>query len=90
MGELAFLRINIVPATKLLGADLLEFAAPEIAEVSRGQKKLKTAAKSVGGQTLRKKLDSDCRKITASRLVPANSAKQTSRSRRDFSANISP
>ena len=34
--------------------DLLEFAAPEVAEVVSGRIKSKTAAKSVGRQTLRK------------------------------------
>ena len=51
-----FLRKYIVPAAKRVGADLLEFAVPEIAEVVSGRKKFKTAAKSVGRQTLRKQL----------------------------------
>ena len=51
-----FLRKYIVPAAKRLGADLLEFAVPEIAEVVSGIKNFKTAAKSVGRQTLRKQL----------------------------------
>ena len=49
-----FLRKYIVPASKRVGADLLEFAVPEIAEVVSGRKNFKTAAKSVGRQTLRK------------------------------------
>ena len=49
-----FLRKYIVPAAKHVGADLLEFAVPEIAEVVAGRKNIKTAAKSVGRQTLRK------------------------------------
>ena len=48
------MRKCIVPAAKRLGADLLEFAAPEIAEVVIGRLSFKTAAKSVGRQTLRK------------------------------------
>ena len=48
-----FLRKHTVPAAKRVGADLLEFAVPEIAEVS-GRKNFKTAAKSVGRETLRK------------------------------------
>ena len=40
-----FLRKNIVPAAKRLGADLLEFAVPENAEVVSGRKNIKTAAK---------------------------------------------
>ena len=46
-----FLRKNIVPAAKRVGADFLEFAVPEIAEVVSGRKNIKTAAKSVGIQT---------------------------------------
>ena len=51
-----FLRKNIVPAAKRVGADLLEFAVPEIAEVVTDRKNFKTAAKSVGKQTLKKQL----------------------------------
>ena len=57
-----FLRKSIVPAAKRLGADLLEFAVPEIAEVVSGRKNLKTAAKSVGRQTLRKQLGEGSRR----------------------------
>ena len=42
-----FLRKYIVPAAKQVGADLLEFAVPEIAEVVSGRKNFMTAAKSV-------------------------------------------
>ena len=41
-----FLRKYIVPAAKRVGADLLEFAVPEIAEVVSGRKNFETAAKS--------------------------------------------
>ena len=51
-----FLRKYIVPAAKRVGADLLEFAVPEVAEVFSGRKNFKTAAKSVGTETLRKQL----------------------------------
>ena len=51
-----FLRKYIVPAAKRVGADLLEFAAPEIGEVISGRKTFKSAAKSVGKKTLRKQL----------------------------------
>ena len=84
-----FLRINIVPAAKRIGADLLDFAVPEIVEVVSGGKNIKTAAKSVGRQTLRKQLGSDSKKRTASRVIPTKSAKQISRSRRDIFTNIS-
>ena len=52
----SFLRKYVVPAAKSLGGDLLEFAVPEIAVVVSGRKNFKTAAKSVGKQTLRKQL----------------------------------
>ena len=91
-----FLRKYIVPAAKRVGADLLEFAVPEIAEVVSGRKNFKTAAKSVRRQTLRKQLGSGSRKRKgaiggkqASRFIPKKSAKQTSWSRRDIFTNIS-
>ena len=51
-----FLRKYIVPAAKRVGADLLVFTEPEIGEVISGRKSFKSAAKSVGKQTLRKQL----------------------------------
>ena len=60
-----FLRKYIVPAAKCVSAYLLEFAVPENAEVVSGRKNFKTAAKSVGRQTLRKQLGSDSRKKAA-------------------------
>ena len=80
---------HIVPAAKRVGPDLLEFAVPEIAEVVSGRKNIKTAAKSVGRQTLRKQLSSGSRKRSANRVIPTKSAKQISRSRRDILTNIS-
>ena len=59
---ISFLRKYIVPAAKRVGADLLEFAVPEIAEVVSGRKNFKTAAKSVGRQTLRKQLGEGSRR----------------------------
>ena len=85
----AFLRKYIVLAAKRVGADLLEIAAPEIAEIVSGRKSFKTAAKSVGRQSLRKQLGSGSRKRTASRVIPTKSAKQISRSQRDNFTNIS-
>ena len=83
-----FWRKFIVPAAKRVDADLLEFAVPKIAEVVSGGKKFKTAAKSMGRQTLRKQLGSGGRKRKgaigvrqARRFIPTESAKQTSRSR---------
>ena len=84
-----FLRKSIVLAAKRVGADFSEFAAPEIAEVVSGRKNFKTAAKSVGRQTLRKQLGGGSRKWTSSRVTPTKSAKQISRSRRDIFTNIS-
>ena len=43
-----FLKNYIVPAAKQLGADLLEFAVPEVVDVVSGKKNFKIAAKSVG------------------------------------------
>ena len=84
-----FLRKYIVPAAKRVGADLLEFAAPEIAEVVSGRKNFQTAAKNVGRQTLKKQLGSGSRKRTASRVIPTKSLKQFNRSRTDNFTNIS-
>ena len=81
-----FLRKYVVPAAKRVGADLLDFAVPEIAEVVSGRKSFKTAAKSVGKQTLRKQLSSGSKHR---RIIPTKSTKQSSRSRRDIFTNIS-
>ena len=83
-----FLRKYVVPAAKRIGADMLEFAVPEIAEVVSGRKNFKTAAKSVGKQTLRKQLG-EGRRSKQKRIIPTKSTKQSSRSRRDIFANIS-
>ena len=52
-----FSRKYIVPAPNCVGADLLEFAAPEIGEVISGRKSFKTAAKGVGKQILKKQME---------------------------------
>ena len=83
------MRKNIVPAAKRVDTDVLEIAVPEIAEVVSGRKNFKTAAKSVGKQTLKKQLGEGSRKRTASRIIPTKSTKQISRSRRDIFTNIS-
>ena len=83
-----FLRKYVVPAAKRVGADLLDFAMPEIAEVVSGRKNFKTAAKSVGKQTLRKQMGEGSRSKQR-RIIPTKSTKQSSRSRRDFFTNIS-
>ena len=79
-----FLRKYIVPAAKRVGADLLEFAVPEAADVVSGKKNFKTAAKNVGRQTLRKQLGGGKQK----RSIPVKSLKRSSRSRRDIFTNI--
>ena len=91
-----FLRKYIVPAAKRVGADLLEFAVPEVAEVVSGRKNFKTAAKSVGRQNLRKQLGNGSRKRKGaigvrqtSIFIPTKSAKETSRSLKDIFTNIS-
>ena len=71
-----FLREYIAPAAKRVGADLLENAAPESAEVVSGRKKFKTAANIVGRQTLRKQKGSGRKKKTASRVIPTNSCRK--------------
>ena len=98
-----FLRKYVVPAAKRIGADMLEFAVPEIAEVVSGRKSFRTAAKSVGKKTLRKQLGegegqgSRGRRGTEGvrqasrkqrRIIPTKSTKQSSRSRRDIFTNI--
>ena len=51
-----FLRKNVVPAAKRIGADMLEFAEAEIGEVISDRESFKRAAKNVGKQTLKKQL----------------------------------
>ena len=82
------LRKYVVPAAKCIGADVLEFNAPEIGEIISGRKSLKSAAKSVGKQTLEKQLGEGSRSKHR-RIVPTKSTKQSSRSRRDIFSNIS-
>ena len=79
-----FLRKYIVPAVKRAGADLLEFAVPEVADVVSGKKKFKIAAKSEGRQTLRKQLGGGRQK----RSIPVKNLKRSSRSRRHIFTNI--
>ena len=73
-----FLRKYIVPAAKRVDADLLEFAAAETGEVISGRKYFKTAAKSVGKQTLENQLGNGGKQR---RIIQTKSAKQSSRSR---------
>ena len=73
-----FLREYVVPAAKRIGADILEFAAPKVGEVISGWKSFKSAAKSVGKETLKNQLVSG---IKQRRIIPTKSTKQSSRSR---------
>ena len=79
-----FLKNNIVPALKRVGADFLKFAVPEVADVVSGKKNLKTAAKSVGRQTLKKQLRVGKQK----RSIPVKNVKRSSLSRRVDFTNI--
>ena len=73
-------RKHIVPAAKRVGADLLEFALPEVADVVSGKKNFKTAARSVGRQTMRKQLGGG----KQNRSIPVKRLRRNSRSRRDL------
>ena len=57
-----FLRKYNVPAAKRKGANMLKFAAAELGEVISGRKYFKSAAKSVGKQTLKKQLGEGSRR----------------------------
>ena len=82
-----FLCKHYVPAAKSVGADLLEFAAPENAEVVSGRKTF-GVAESAGIQTLRKQLGYGSREKSASRVIPKKSEEQTNRSPIDIITNI--
>ena len=77
---LPFSRKFIVPAAKRVGALLLQFAVPKIADFVSCRRTFKTAAKSEGIQTLRKELGNGSTKKSASRVIPTKSTKHTSRS----------
>ena len=78
------MRKYLVPAAKRVGADLLEFTVPEVADVVSGNKNFKIAVRSVGRQTLRKQLGGGKQKGS----FPFKNLKRTSRSRRDSFTNI--
>ena len=77
-GETAFpfLCKYIVPAAKCVGADVLEFAAPEIPEAVSGGENLRTAADIVERKTLRKQSGSGSRKRTVHRFTPTKCVKK--------------
>ena len=57
------LRKYNVPAAKRMGAELMEFPAPEVVEVASGRKSFKSAAKSIGRQTVKKQLGSGSKQM---------------------------
>ena len=78
----------IVPAAPRVGADLLEYAVPEMVQVICGKKNLKSAVTSVGKQkTLRKELGGGSKRTR--RFIPTKSTNINSRSRRHIFTNIS-
>lgn len=85
-----FVKKFIVPAAKRIGSDLIEAAAPEVADLLVGKKKLKTFAKDVGTKTIRKQLGNGKRKRKSKtrKVSRRKTSTQTSRSRSDFFKNI--
>ena len=79
-----FIKKYIVPAAKIIGADLFEIAAPEIGEVVSGRKKLKTFAKDVGKKTVQKQLGGGKKKSKrrTRRTISRKSSSKISRSRK--------
>ena len=84
-----FLRKFVVQAAKPVGADLLQLAVPHILDVVSGRKNFKTAAKSVGKQTLRKRLGGGSRKKSVSSVFPPKSAEQINHFFKRFSLILS-
>ena len=84
---------NVVPAAKRIGAEMLEFAGPEIGEVITGRISFKSAAKTVGKQTMKNHLCEGSRRRTGGskqrKIIRTKSTKQPSWSRRDIFKNIS-
>lgn len=81
-----FIRKYVIPAATRVGADLLEFAAPEIGEVMAGRKTIKAAAKSAGGKTIRKQIGGGRKKKR--KVISKKTTKRSSRSRRDIFTNV--
>ena len=82
------LKKYVVPAARRIGADMLGFAVPEIADVVSGKQNFKAVAKNVGRQTLKKQLGGGSRKRSASKVIQTKSKKRNSRSRRDIITNV--
>ena len=72
-----FLRKYIVQDAKCVGADLLDFAVPGLADVVSGKENYKTAAKRVIRQTLRKRHGGGRQK----KSIPVKNLKRSSWSR---------
>ena len=73
----------VFPAAKRVGADLLENAVPDVADVVSGKKKLKTAANE-GRQTLIIEPGGGRQK----KSIPVKNLERSSWSRRDIFTNI--
>ena len=84
-----FLRKHIVTAAKSVAADLLDFAVPETADVFSCGISFKTATKSVARQNVEKRMGSVSKKKRAVRVISTESAKQSTRSRKNVFLNIS-
>ena len=69
-----------------MGADLMEFAAPEISGDVSGRKKNKSAAKKIGRQILRKMLGSG---IEQTKVIPTKTTEKVSRPRGDNFTKLS-
>ena len=90
-GRLAvpFVQKYLVPAAKRVGADLVEFAAPEVAGLVAGKTSIKNVAKQVATKTARKQLGGGRKKVTKrKRSVSRKTRSKSSRSRKDFFANL--
>ena len=84
-----FHRKYIVPAAGRIGADTLEFAVPEIADVVSAKKNINYSAKHVGRQSLRKQLGGDAGKRSPRSANPPKTTRGScSRSRKDIFSNV--
>ena len=86
-----FIKKYIVPAAKIIGADLFETAASEIVEVVIGRKKFKAFAKNVKTKTIRKQLGGGKKKFKrrTRRAISRKSISKISRFREEISVNQS-
>ena len=82
-----FVKKFIVPAARRVGADLLEYAVPEMAEVIIGKKKFKIGCNKCWQKDVEKQLGGGSKRTR--RFIPTKSTNINSRSRRDIFTNIS-